>query len=555
MNKAQLWRLSGFSALFVGIVAALTLAKGGVYLGMHEGDAIHLADIVLRTARGEWPHIDFMTPLGVLSIAPIAAFIPLGFGVGHAILLAQILVAVLVAPFAIRAAATRLRGGLVYAFVGYVLILCLALVHGGDTSTASISMHYNRWAWAVSYVILLQVLIAPRDPLHQGVEGLSLGLGLAALALIKVTYFVAFAPVIAVALIARRWWRAMLVAIVTGLAVALILTLLAGPAFWLAYLSDLITVATSSVREEPGDKFTEVLGGTGYLAVNMALVGVVILVRKAGHMTEGMLLLLLYVPFAYVVYQNYGNDPQWIVLTLICLFTLWPQGGDQRFFGLKLAQWALVVAGVLGGSGYASVHNLVMSPVRHLTLPAKGMRPLLGLESQHDLLANRNRMVALRANVPIDGPEWEVASLAADAEEAKSEAEKKTILPGGEVLADCSLQGGFTTWLAAAASDLERNGYAGKAVVAADLYGAFWLYGDLAPVRGAAPWYYGKVSGLAQADYLLVPLCPVSGTARHAFLDDMEKQGWTATEVLRTPLYILMETTAMVNAGNAKDAK
>ena len=554
MRHKQLWRLSAFALIVMAVLGGVALAKGGFYLGMHEGDAIHLAEIVLRMADGQWPHLDFMTPLGVLSAAPIALFVQLGFGIGHAILLAQVLVAALLAPFAIAVAWRRLDGWLAYGFVGYVLLLCLALVHGGDSASPSISMHYNRWAWAIAYVVLLQVLIAPRGRAPGAAEGVATGLGLAALALIKMTYFVTFAPVVLVGLIARRWWRALAVALFAGLAVVAVVTLLAGTFFWRAYLSDLVVVVLSATRERPGDAFADILGGSGYLAANLALIGVVILLRKAGHMTEGLLLFLLYVPFAYVVFQNYGNDQQWIVLAFLSLVALWPPDAAERMFGLRQAQWALVAAGVLAGAGYASVQSLVTSPFRHLALSTADMRPLIGLPGQDDLYASRSRMVATRANVALDGPEWRVASLA-ETDSGTEEEDAPTTLPGGEVLDDCTLQGGFITWLAAAAGDLERSGFAGKRVVAADIYGPFWLYGDLAPVPRAAPWYYGRLPGLKSADYVLVPQCPVSSKARRKFLQEMDKAGWSGHEVRRTPLYILMEMSASVSDGNARDAK
>ncbi|MCB2159989.1 MAG: hypothetical protein KDD95_17150, partial [Rhodobacteraceae bacterium] len=69
MRHKQLWRLSAFALIVIAVLGGVALAKGGFYLGMHEGDAIHLAEIVLRMADGQWPHLDFMTPLGVLSAA------------------------------------------------------------------------------------------------------------------------------------------------------------------------------------------------------------------------------------------------------------------------------------------------------------------------------------------------------------------------------------------------------------------------------------------------------------------------------------------------------
>ena len=61
-------------ALWVFLIAVLCLfgglpfAKGALYIAQHEGDTLHLADIVFREVQGQWPHLDFMTPIGVLAM-------------------------------------------------------------------------------------------------------------------------------------------------------------------------------------------------------------------------------------------------------------------------------------------------------------------------------------------------------------------------------------------------------------------------------------------------------------------------------------------------------
>jgi len=302
--------LSGFALGLVALFGGVELLKGGFYLGKHEGDAIHLADIVLRMGAGQWPHLDFMTPIGVLAAAPMALFTALGFGIGHAILLGQILVALLMIPPTVWVAESRLTGYWRHVFVGYVVVLCLAVVHGEANSAISISMHYNRWAWAISYLVLLVTILPPLHERHPLGEGVLIGLGTAALALIKMTYFVALAPVVLIGLVARRLWGSLAAAVLAGLAVMAVVTLLAGPAFWLAYIRDLATVALSTVRERPGEQFTMIIGGAAFIAPNLAMIAIVIVLRQIGRLTEGLVLFLLYFPFSYIVYQNFGNDPQ-----------------------------------------------------------------------------------------------------------------------------------------------------------------------------------------------------------------------------------------------------
>ena len=103
--------MAGFLVgVFLPRSAAVTLAKGGFYIGKHEGDTLHLLQIVLREARGQWPHLDFQTPIGVLATAPVALFVRLGAGVGHAILYAQILLAAIALPAIWWVASSRFAG-------------------------------------------------------------------------------------------------------------------------------------------------------------------------------------------------------------------------------------------------------------------------------------------------------------------------------------------------------------------------------------------------------------------------------------------------------------
>ena len=111
----------------------------------------------------------------------------------------------------------------------------------------------------------------------------------------------------------------------------------------------------------------------------------------------------------------------------------------------------------------------------------------------------------------------------------------------GEVLPYCELQSGTVAGFETVDRDLEAAGYGGKRLIAADLFSAFWLFGNFPPVRGAAPWYYGELSGVENADYVVVPICPSSLLVRGGILKALKEAGYTLTEVRRTPVYILIE--------------
>jgi len=72
MDKAGSRLFLGFLLGLVALMGGLALAKGGLYVDRHEGDTLHLTEIVLRMAGGEWPHLDHMSAICCWSRARIS---------------------------------------------------------------------------------------------------------------------------------------------------------------------------------------------------------------------------------------------------------------------------------------------------------------------------------------------------------------------------------------------------------------------------------------------------------------------------------------------------
>ena len=536
MSRARTGILFVAMALALAVFGGVPLLKGALYLGKHEGDAMHLADLVLRMAEGQLPHLDFMTPIGFLAIYPMAIFVKAGAGLGHAIFYAQILVAFLVFFPAFYVAKSRLTGIWPYAYGILVMLLCVALVHGEAQNAISISMHYNRWAWAVAYVIVPLALIEPVGPRRPWLDGALIGLGLAVLVLMKITYFVALAPGILVALLARRNGRAILAALLAGLAVAAAMTLKAGVAFWFAYLGDLLTVAGSTERQAPGESFAGVVALPLYMGGSLALVAAVIFLRQSGRMVEGMALLFLMPGFFYIAYQNFGNDPQWLWLVALLAFVLRPDDSVYNGFGWNMRA-LLTYVGVLAlAFGMPSALNLAFSPFRHLATDTTKTTPLLTRMPVHaDLRTQTERLYTANLRRPYDGPGDPYAAY-----RDKAKRPDATVL-NGEVLPECQIEGGMAAWFELVTNDLENAGYGGSHLISTDLYSAYWMFGDFRSVKGAAPWYYGGLPGLENADYIVVPLCPMELGLRAQMLKTLDEDGWVLHEVRRTDLYVLVE--------------
>jgi hypothetical protein len=543
MNRVRPIFLWLFSLCLLVLFGAAPLLKGAFYLGKHEGDTMHLAELVLRMAAGEWPHLDFMTPIGVLALAPIVLFVKVGVGLGHAIFYGQILVAALLLPPAIHVARSRFSGVWQYVFCASVLVLCLALVHGEAHKAVSISMHYNRWAWAVAYIIVPLAIMEPGGTGRDRLEGILIGLGLAALVLIKVTYFVALSPALLVALFARRRFGAILWALIAGLAVALAVTLLAGPQFWLAYLGDLLAVAGSDIRQQPGESLGDTITLPLYAGGSITALAGVILLRQAGRAVEGMALLLLVPGLFYITYQNFGNDPQWLCLLALIFVALRPGDmGVTNGLGWDLRR-ALTRAAILClAFGLPTAINLAFSPWRHLAMDTKDFVPLLpGLPATADVLAFGPRLYTINRTLPYDGADTPFASY-------RSRTERPgTAMLNGEALPECQLEGGTNAWFETVTADLTAAGYGGTSLIGTDLFSAYWMFGDFKPVRGAAPWTYGGLPGIDNADYVVVPLCPMSTKLRAGMLKALAESGRSLTERRRTDLYVLLEVSKSTN--------
>lgn len=509
----------------VSLMGGLALAKGGLYVDRHEGDTLHLIEILLRMADGQWPHLDFVTPLGALSFLPIVGFIWLGFGVGTAILLAQIAVALLLVPMLWWLGRSRLTRGMAYGTGALVLVLALAMIHGEAAASVSLSMHYNRWAWAFSFVAILIAVLEPRTRESQFTDGVILGIAFAFFIMGKVTFAIAFAPGVALALALRGQWRVIAVALAVIGFVALGLTVAAGVGIWSAYLGDLFLVAGTDIRPRAGVDLPTLLTAPQYVLGNAVLVLSVVVFRRGVNPQLGLVLLLLGPGMIYVTYQNYGNDPKWLALLALILLGV---SRTPQVIALAVVSCTLIAP---------SFFNMAVSPARHLASNAEQYEPLFAgtpREVEHGdfhTKSDRAHRILFRAPMIFESPEFVSLN--------KKVAHLKPVEFQGEALPACGQVLGLIGASRAIAQDLDAAGYQGASVFVADTFGNLWMFGGLEPTRGTAPWYYGQLAGYEASDYLLVPICPVTPAAYRSILNEVTEQGGALKEVRRTELYTL----------------
>lgn len=535
MSRPNPYVLSCVLLLFVAVFGGYSIVQGGLYLDTHEADTYHLMDILFRMESGLLPHQDFVTPIGILAFLPIVLFMQAGLGVGIAILWAQLAVALVMWPAVVYSAVSRLPKVSAYVFGVLALGLVLALTYGGSQSGASISMHYNRWAWSAAFVMSVLALLPPRGRAFPVLDGLLIGSLASILLLVKITFFVALVPTVAVLLLWRRSWTVIASALAAGLLIAIVVTLAFGVGHWTGYISDLLNVASSDVRPFVGVPFDRIVAGPPYVGGVLVAVLSVFLLRQTGHRRVGLMLLFLVVGFLYITYQNFGNDPKWLLLLPILLMSLRPTPGDFRVMGADAADLFVWLSIAATAFIFPSAVNLALSPMNHAAIQSAKFIPMLpGRPDDQDIFIRADRANSITAQVELDStsPLWskysEVAGRAPQLELAGVEFPK------------CELMAGARAYMVEIAADLEKEGIpAGSQFFTTDVLTAFWLFGPYAPLQGGAPWYYGDVSGIENADYVLVPKCSFLAQIQRIMVDDLKSLDFEYLPVVNNELYAL----------------
>ena len=523
MNRIHAGKFVLYLIAVVVVFSAMLLAKGGLYLNRHEGDALHLIDIVRRMGLGQWPHLDFVTPLGVAAFWPMAAFVKAGFGVGMSILLAQIAVATALILPVFYVAKTRMTTEIAYAFGAVVLIMTLALVHGEMGDDVSVSMHYNRWAWAFAFLAVPLAVFTPREGGSQIIDGLILGLAMSFFILGKVTYGVAFAPGLVLALALRRAWGAMGVGVLVVVLCLLIPTVLEGIGFWQAYIGNLLQVIGSNIRPRAGVDWSTLLTGPRFVVGNLVLLASIYVLRKGERPDLGLVLIVLAPAFIYVTYQNWGNDPKWLALLALILVLA---GSDMQHRVLAIVAAALIAP---------SFWNMAVSPLRHLKQTNEGFVAIFEDAPHNDVFTQSARVnrVQERGTVTFTDPQFLALNEFADMVEDEQFQ--------GITYPSCRQELGLLGVMRDVAADLRDFGLGDDAkIFATDTFGGLWMFGGFEPLQGGAPWYYGQLSGFDSATHILVPTCPITPRAFGAIIGELNAlEELELEELRRTELYTL----------------
>jgi hypothetical protein len=545
------------AAVAAGLAAAL-LIPGRVVTTEMPTDVIHLIDAIARREAGQLAHIDFMTPMGDLSIEVMAIWRRLfGAPIGLSMLLGDVTVMVAALPLLVWAGLSRLGFWVGLAFGTWCLVLAGAAAWRVDSASATYAMCYNRWAWALAAPMLVLMLARSRAPGRgtDRIDALAIGLAGAALAWMKASYAVALLPVWLLwgVLTGRARVLALSTAIgaLTFAAVPLALTGGPGAAVDLtaAYARDLMTVAGSSLRPAPGEgPVTLMFQPDNLLGIWLCLPAGLLLLG-AGLRAEAAVWAAATAAVVAISWQNFGNDMLGVAVFGAVLpgaaravahaapglrLAGRPAPGVLLALGAVAAVIALQQVVTLNRSSFAGWQSGAL-PLMAAPLASAGAPDVLFLQGLSGIVGT----TALAAPDG-DGAAARIAALAllSPAQREIFDARGAREIDG-VVFPGCELQGGWTqSWRALAAAWRARPDLAGRTVLEADVINAVWLAVGAPPQRGAQIWHYGALGpALGAADLLAVSRCPVSPLSRNLVLDEITAAGIALHPVLSVGLW------------------
>lgn len=509
----------------LALLSIVRLNDRAILVLSFEGDAVHLAQVVKRMLAGDVPGQDFLTPLGAMAFLPIVWLVKAGLTLGAAIAYAPVLIGMVCLPAVWWLGHTRLPIAGAMAFGASFLLLLSSYLHGGSSPTVTLSMYYNNWGWALAMLVTLAA-VTPGRIGDRWVVALVCGAGLAALALIKAPYAVFLLPAVVAALALHGRWAELIGGLAVGLLVLLAVTLpLGGLTYWQGYVADLLFVARSEVRANPGKDLVSLALSPGLLPAVLAWLAAVLFLRQAKRAVDALVLLLLGAGFIAITQQNWQNDPHWVIIFGLIVMALASPVTLYNRYGWPLRDALQVTGVVFLALGAPAIVAQGQSLLIHASLEVARFAPLL--PDDQSLRTGSLVQKTLRVEVPHPG-------LVGAAE--------RDVFLAGERLPNCQKKTGLVAELRASGEGLDNLvATEGRTAIYADWVNAIWLWSALDPLPGGAPWYYGGTPGMAEADYLIVPLCPMGEAIRAMVLREIEAAGLMFQEVARDDRMIVLQ--------------
>ena len=240
------YRLAGAILLVLVLVTMGLLFSTGAAPQRQEGrDAVNMLDCTWRVVCGYRPHADFYDYLGITAMLPPALGMLVcgsncdALAYGPAMLLP---VLTFVAWWTAKRRFSALIAALVAGMIGGLVVGTFPLGCGVGWRSPAYAMQYNRFEWALMSILVLLILVRPRQALSRAatiLEG-AIGGGLVGLLLLgKINYSVGVVAVVGMGVLfprcARRFWLSLFTTLASVLLLYVLYIRCDLAAFWNDY--------------------------------------------------------------------------------------------------------------------------------------------------------------------------------------------------------------------------------------------------------------------------------------------------------------------------------
>ena len=182
---------------------------------------------------------------------------------------------------------------------------------------------------------------------------------------------------------------------------------------------------------------------------------------------------------------------------------------------------------------FSVLFNTALSPIKHAAYAESRFATMLPETANQDVYIRTDRGYTTTAQVFMD-EELEVwAPFGAVIERPEPPVFQGIKLPS------CEWMAGSRAYFDTVSSDLQRIVPAGSSLFTTDILIAFWLFGPFEAPENGTPWYYGRLTGLATSDYLVVPKCSFVRRVRDIILKDISQSDFSFDLIEDNELYAL----------------
>ena len=493
--------------LLLSLIVAVQAMSPALRIEVYGVDTLFVLDVISRVATGAVPHVDFTLHLGALPFAMIAATGPV---VATAFMTAQWCLAAILVVLGLWLCRNRLPP-LATAFLLISVVILATALSASFNAKVTLGLFYNRWAWALTLVFLIAVLVPPRESNAWLIDGAIVGLLSMGLLTTKITFFVALIPVglFSVAIAGR--WREILAALLTFCAIAAAIAVLWGPAFWIGYFENLVWVANNPVRQTLGRSMFELVIHPKLFPYFLCLTLLAVLVARHGTRSEFAGFVLAAIALFLIQYQNFGFAPIWVfavtalALNLLNSIRSNNQGRDVLTLTAVIALLCLSALSAL---------PMLRGTWNNATVAHVNDQPMI---------PGNDTMVGLVVTEPQVTPVIELTFPLSD--------------DAPPHMTTCHAPDGFLTVYRNVAEALRS---VDAPVFVADGPSPHWLQNGKPPLRDVPPWNYGSLRGLEAAGFVAVPRCPHKPNYQEVILRNITDEGIQLSVVRDTPWVRIM---------------